>query len=82
MYGLDRPLSGVTRVALELGKALSKRNDVETVFLTTYNKGPFRDDPSVTSWHLPGCERLPALMILGGPLISYAARKFDLDLCP
>ena len=39
-YGLERPLSGIGRVTLELGRAL-QRSDVELVYLTPYHSGPF-----------------------------------------
>ncbi len=77
-YGLDRPLSGVSRAALELGLALELGGECEMIYLTTYRHGPFRQSQS--SYHLPGCARLPALMALGGPLIALAARRLRLDL--
>jgi glycosyltransferase involved in cell wall biosynthesis len=79
-YGLDRPLSGVTRVASELGRALLDRPGWEVTFLTAYRQGPFREERGIQSFALPGCARLPALMLLGGPLIALAARKLRLDL--
>ncbi|MCX6021621.1 MAG: glycosyltransferase family 1 protein [Chloroflexi bacterium] len=79
-YGLDRPLSGVTRVALELGKALQQGGECEVVYLTTYRDGPFTDGPPGSHWRLPGCSLLPQLMALGGPMIAYAARRFRLDV--
>ncbi len=80
VYGLDRPLSGVTRTALELGRALHHEGRCELVYLTPYRRGPFRGAPGHASWYLPGCARLPGLMVLGGPLIALAARRLDLDL--
>jgi glycosyltransferase involved in cell wall biosynthesis len=79
-YGLDRPLSGVSRVALELGRELLRRDDVEVVFLTPYRTGPFVGEPGVRRQHLPGCRLLPGLMLLGGPLIARLARRLRLDL--
>jgi len=78
-YGLDRPLSGIGRVTLELGRAL-QRSDVELVYLTPYRHGPFREESRCKSWYLPGCSRLPGLMVLGGPLIALAARRLQLDI--
>ncbi len=79
-YGLDRPLSGISRVAMELGSALHRSPDCQVVFLRPYRQGPFTDELGVSSFHLPGCARLPGLMALGGPLIAYAARRAQLDL--
>ncbi len=77
-YGLDRPQSGVTRVARELGNAFAARDDVEVVPLTTYRRGPFADAPSARI--LRGCARLPALMLLGGAQIGRIARDERLDI--
>ena len=60
-YGLDRPLSGISRVAMELGAALQRNPECEVVFLTPYRKGPFADSDA-SSLRLLGCERLPGLM--------------------
>ncbi len=79
-YGLDRPLSGVGRVALELGRALRADERCEVVYLTPYRRGPFHGEPGTTACALPGCARLPALMALGGPLIAVAARRYRLDV--
>ncbi len=78
-YGLDRPLTGVTRVALELGRALQASGACDVVFLTPYRRGPLRSGRA-RSWYLPGCSRLPALMTLGGPSVALAARRLRLDL--
>ncbi len=77
---MERPLSGITRVTLELGRALLERDDVEMVYLTPYRRGPFRRQPGVRSVHLAGCQRLPTLMLLGGLTIAVAARRRRLDL--
>lgn len=79
-YGVDRPLSGISRVALELGRALGRREDCELVYLTPYRHGPFRREPGVRSLHLAGCSRLPALMLFGGIAIAVAARRRQLDI--
>jgi glycosyltransferase involved in cell wall biosynthesis len=79
-YGLDRPLSGVSRVAVELGRALRRRDDVEVVFLTPYRRGPFVGEPGVRRQYLPGCRLLPGLMAFGGPLIALLAVRLGLDL--
>ena len=79
-YGLDRPLSGVTRVALELGRALADRPECDVVFLTPYRSGPFAGQRGARSIYLPGCRLLPTLMALGGPFIALAARAARLDV--
>jgi hypothetical protein len=79
-YGLERPISGVSRVALELGRALLERPDCQVTFLTPYRRGPFAGEPGVRRVYLPGCRLLPGLMLLGGPMIALAARALDLDV--
>jgi glycosyltransferase involved in cell wall biosynthesis len=79
-YGLDRPLSGVTRFALELGRALQARDDIELVVLAPYRHGAFVDDPAMRSVFLPGCRLVPGMMTIGGPAIAIAARWFGLDV--
>ena len=79
-YGLERPLSGVSRVAVELGRELRRRDDLEVVFLTPYRRGPFVGEPGVRWRYLPGCRLLPGLMLLGGPLIALLARRLGLGL--
>jgi glycosyltransferase involved in cell wall biosynthesis len=80
LHGLDRPLSGVTRVALELGRALRASNECEVIFLETHAGGSPRDATDTRSVHLPGCGRVPGLMALGGPLVALAARRLRLDV--
>ena len=79
-YGLDRPLSGVGRVALELGRALHGLDDTEVTFLTPYRRGPFVGEPGVRRVYLPGCRTLPGLMLLGGAAIALVARAMRLDV--
>src|SRR5687768_12101490 len=81
-YGLERPLSGTTRVATQLGEALAARAAAEAceiTYLTTYRSGPFTGGRH-RSWYLPGCRLLPGLMLFGGPLIALAARTLRLDV--
>ena len=80
LHALDRPLSGVSRVALELARALRSRSDCEVALLTTYARGPFADEPAAESAFLPLCSRVPGLMAFGGPMIAVAARRLKLDL--
>jgi glycosyltransferase involved in cell wall biosynthesis len=79
-YGIDRGITGVGRVALEIGRELLRRPDVEPFFLTPYRRGPFVDRAGARSYHLPGCRLLPGLMLLGPPLIALAAARLRLDV--
>jgi glycosyltransferase involved in cell wall biosynthesis len=79
MHGANRPLTGVTRVAVELGRALQERSDCDVVFLVPYRNGPFTDIRH-ESVYLPGAGRVLTLMLAGGPLTSIAARRLRLDL--
>ncbi len=79
-YGLERPLSGVSRVALELGRALLARPDLEVTFLTPYRRGPFVGQVNARTVYLPGCRLLPGLMLFGGPLMTLIARARRLDV--
>ena len=79
-YGLERPLSGVTRVALELGRGLLTRPDLEVTFLTPYRRGPFVGQVDARTVYLPGCRLLPGLMLFGGPLMTLIAKARGLDV--
>jgi glycosyltransferase involved in cell wall biosynthesis len=81
LYGLDRPLSGISRYSLELVLALDRlapRHDV--ILLSAGEPGPlvgqvrFRQEP------LAGCRLLPALVTLGSLSIPRRARQLGLDL--
>ena len=80
MHGLDRPLSGVTRVALELARALQLNGACELVLLSTSRRAVSLEGIGADVHHLPGCERVPGLMLLGGPLLAVAARRLALDV--
>jgi glycosyltransferase involved in cell wall biosynthesis len=79
-YGVERPLSGITRVTLELGRELQGQDECSIVYMTPYRRGPFRRKAGLRSVHLVGCSRLPALMLVGGLTIALAARTHRLDL--
>ncbi|MGH2370728.1 MAG: glycosyltransferase, partial [Chloroflexota bacterium] len=78
-YGLDRPLSGISRATLELGRTLARRGDCQPVFLTPYASGPFADGATLRA-RLPGARLLPALMSLGALELVVAARRWGLPL--
>ncbi len=77
-YGLDRPMSGITRYTLELGRALAALPNLEVTYLTPYREGPFASDDR--HYYLPSCARLPGLMALGGAALGRAAAHLSLDL--
>src|SRR5579864_499617 len=74
LYGLDRPLSCVTRTALELGRAMQAVDLCDLTFLTPSRVASLTGS-NAAFWRLLGCRRLPALMLLGGPLIALAAKR-------
>ncbi|MDQ3702124.1 MAG: glycosyltransferase family 4 protein [Chloroflexota bacterium] len=78
-YGLDRPLSGISRSVLELGRALGRRADCQPVFVTPYRNGPFTTD-EFTSVRVPGARLLPALMSWGAVQLPFIARRQALPL--
>ena len=80
LHGLDRPITGVTRVALELGRALQASNECDVTFLVTHPRAMPITQTDARFFHLPGCGRVPGLMALGGPLIAFAARRLGLDV--
>jgi glycosyltransferase involved in cell wall biosynthesis len=80
LHALDRPLTGVTRVALELARALDRSDGCDLVLLSTSRETPeLTGTRAVVEW-LPGTARVPGLMALGGPMISLAARRLGLDV--
>lgn len=80
LHGLDRPLSGVTRVALELARALDRIPAFDLVVLSTSRETAALGGLRAPMHWLPGCARVPAMMVLGGPLVAVAARRFELDV--
>jgi glycosyltransferase involved in cell wall biosynthesis len=80
VYALDRPLSGISRYAIELARALVGLEDApEVILLTAGGAGPLRD-LDVPMDRLPGCARLPALLTVGNGLIAAASRRHRLDV--
>src|SRR5687767_15153283 len=78
-YGLDRPLLGISRAVLELGRALQRHEDCEPLFLTPYRDGPFADSRTPHA-HLFGARLLPGLLSLGALQVPIAARRHALAL--
>lgn len=80
VQGLDRPLSGVTRVALELVRAMEAIGQCELFVLSTSQGKMLEGIDNERVSYLPGCARVPGLMTLGGPLVAMAARRLRLDV--
>jgi glycosyltransferase involved in cell wall biosynthesis len=81
LYGLDRPLSGISRYSLELVLALDRleaRPDV--VLLNAGALGPLAGQVRFRHRALAGCRLLPALVTLGSLSIPRRARQLGLDL--
>ena len=75
IYGLDRPLTGISRYTLELAMALQALEcPLELVLLTAGGLGPLAKENNFRRIRLPGCRLLPGLMILGNAIIPLAAR--------
>jgi glycosyltransferase involved in cell wall biosynthesis len=77
--GLDRPLTGVTRVAVELARALDRTEGCELALLSTTPHPVALEGLRAPVYFLPGCARVPGLMMLGGPELAIAARRLGLD---
>jgi glycosyltransferase involved in cell wall biosynthesis len=78
---LDRPLAGIGRYTLQLGKALLTLQDrLEIVLLTAGGAGALAGQNGTRYVPLSGCRLLPGLMTLGNVLIPRLAKKLELDL--
>jgi glycosyltransferase involved in cell wall biosynthesis len=78
-YGLDRPLTGISRYTLELARAYETMPDFEVVLLKAGSLGPLADSP-FEQVDLPGCARLPGLLTLGHAVLPAFARRYHLDI--
>jgi glycosyltransferase involved in cell wall biosynthesis len=81
LYGLDRPLTGISRYSFELVLALDRlerRPDV--VLLTAGELGPLAGQVRFRQKPLTGCRLLPALVTLGSLSIPHRASRLGLDL--
>jgi glycosyltransferase involved in cell wall biosynthesis len=80
-YGLDHPVTGIGRYAIELVRALrASQPTIEVVLIKPFEEtivGLDREDPVV---RLPGARRLPAMMTFGPAAIAVVARRFALDI--
>jgi len=79
-YGLDRPLSGISRYALELTRALARMTGgPELVLLAASPVGPLAE-LGLPVIKLRASRRLPGLMTAGNVMIPLAARRAGLDI--
>ena len=80
-YGLDRPLTGIGRYALQLLRALAALPDGPEIVLLTTEREDRHGLWSTFEHHaLPLCRRLPSLLTIGNPMLARAAHRYDLDL--
>lgn len=80
-YGLDRPLSGISRYTLELRRALAAMSEgPEVLLLAAGGLRTFGDEHNLERVSLPGCRRLPGLVSLGNVMIPLMARHLHLDV--
>lgn len=80
-YGLDRAPTGIGRYTIELLRAFAKFPErPEIVLLTTERLDRAELLESFEHHPLPGCRLLPALLTYGNLAVSFAARRYRLDL--
>src|SRR5512147_1619939 len=80
VYALDRPLSGISRYAVELIRAMSRLDNApEIVLFAAGGVGPL-ENLALPTVALRGCARLPALLTLGHALLAAAGRRYRLDV--
>lgn len=81
VYGLDRPLGGISRYTLELVRALANlRTRPDVVLLAAGDLGPLGNGGPFKHLALPGCRLLPALVTWGSVTLPFHARGLRLDL--
>lgn len=80
VYALDRPLSGISRYAVELVRAMSSLDNApEIVLFAAGGVGPL-EGLGLPTVSLRGCARLPALLTVGNALLAAAGRSCRLDV--
>nr|MBC7245819.1 glycosyltransferase family 4 protein [Chloroflexota bacterium] len=81
VYGLDRPLSGISRYTVELARALAALPEgPEVRLLAAGGVGPLAEATPFPSIPLLGCSRLPGLVTLGNVLIPRKAHNLHVDI--
>jgi glycosyltransferase involved in cell wall biosynthesis len=79
-YGLDRPLSGVTRYSCDLVRALHGLAAGPALVLLAAGANEPLLPLNLPSIALPGSQRLPGLLTLGQLALARQARQLQLDL--
>jgi len=82
-YGVDRPLSGITRYTVDLIHALSPTrfgSKIKVLLLMTSRGNSFGLDIRYKGHYLPGCRLLPGFITLGSVMIPLLARRLALDV--
>src|SRR5581483_7973033 len=80
-YGLDRPLTGISRYTVELVRTLSTGEfDVALNLLTAGEPRALKNMNSYRAKPLHGCGRLPGFVTLGNAMIYTASRAERLDV--
>ncbi len=81
IYGLDRPLTGISRYILEITQALAAlKEPIELFLLSAGSPGPLSNLEGFHYIRLPGCQLLPGLMTLGSVELPRLARRYCLDV--
>ena len=81
VYGLDRPLAGIGRYALELVRSLRRLNPRPDITLLCAGKADILvSGNGFKHVSLPGSRLLPALMTWGQVAVWRRARELDLDI--
>ena len=80
-YGLNRPLSGISRYTVELTRALAAvPGGPEVVLLAAGGLGSLAKETALEHVTLFGCSKLPGLVTLGSVLIALQARRLQVDI--
>lgn len=81
LYGLDRPLTGISRYTLELARALAELHPRPAIHILAAGPlGPLAGQTPFPLHPLPGCRLLPFLLSLGSLWLPLLARRLHLDL--
>ncbi len=78
VYGLDRPITGISRYALEMAKAFAQQS-ANVTLLVSGGLGPLADTP-LDQQQLAMAQLAPALMTLGSLQIAIKAKKLQFDI--
>ena len=79
-YGLDRPLTGISRYTVELARALANLPDrPQVTLLAAGGCASLAAETGFPIYRLPGCRLLPGLMTLGNLWLPWAAHRLRLD---